>query len=60
MVRIKVAEKHVGKKPKLTEGDLKRLRELPRFGVTKKQIAQLLGVSRTALYRYLRKVRSDK
>jgi len=55
MQRAKAMGKHVGRKPKLTEEDLKRVRELLELGVPKKRIAELLGVSRTTLYRYLRK-----
>jgi len=56
MARAKAAEKHVGRKPKFSEEDLRRVRELLALGVPKKRIAELLGVSRTTLYRYLRKV----
>jgi len=56
MARAKTAGKHVGRKPKLTEEDLKRVRELLELGVPKKRIAELLGISRTTLYRYLRKL----
>jgi len=56
MQKAKAAGKHIGRKPKLSEGDLKRIKELLELGVPKKRIAELLGVSRTTLYRYLRKM----
>jgi len=56
MQRAKAAGKHVGRKPELTEEDLKRVRKLLSLGVPKKRIAELIGVSRTTLYRYLRKM----
>jgi len=56
MARAKAIGKHVGRRPKLSEQDLKRIKELVSLGVPKKRIAQLLGISRTILYRYLRKV----
>jgi len=56
MQKAKLQGKHVGRKPKLTEEDLKRIKELLSLGVPKKRIAELLGVSRTTLYRYLRKM----
>jgi len=56
MQRARLQGKHVGRRPKLTEEDLKRVRELLSLGVPKKRIAELLGVSRTTLYRYLRKL----
>jgi len=55
MARAKAAGKHVGRKPKLSEEDLKRIRKLLSLGVPKKRIAELLGVSRTTLYRHFRK-----
>jgi len=60
MRRAKVAGKRVGRRPKLTEEDLKRVRELLSLGVSKKRIAELLGVSRTTLYRYLRRMGVEK
>jgi len=54
MQRAKLQGKHVGRRPKLSE-DLKRVKELLSLGVSKKRIAELLGVSRTALYKYLKK-----
>jgi len=49
MQRAKLQGKHVGRRLKLSE-DLKRVKELLSLGVPKKRIAELLGVSRTALY----------
>jgi len=60
MQRAKLQGKHVGRRPKLTEEDLKQVRELLSLGVPKKMIAELLGISRTTLYRYLRKMGVDK
>jgi len=60
MVRAKLQGKHVGRKPKLSEEDLKRIKELLELGVPKKRVAELLGVSRTTLYRYLKKIGAEK
>jgi len=60
MARAKAAGKHVGRKPKLSEEDLKHIRELLALGVPKRHIAELLEVSRTTLYRYLRKLGVEK
>jgi len=60
MARAKAAGKHVGRKPKLSEQDLKRVKELLELGVPKKRIAELLGVSRTTLYRYLKRLGVEK
>jgi len=59
MARAKAAGKHVGRRPKLAEEDLRRIKELLELGVPKKRIAQLLGISRTTLYRYLRKINGN-
>jgi len=56
MQRAKAAGKHVGRKPKLSEQELRRVKELLELGVPKKRIAELLGVSRTTLYRYLKRL----
>jgi len=56
MARAKAMDKHVGRKPKLTEESLRRVKELLSFGVPKKRIAELLDVIRATLYRYLRKI----
>jgi len=53
--RAKLQGKHVGRRPKLSEEELKRVKELLSLGVPKKRIAELLDVSRTTLYRYLKK-----
>jgi len=60
MQRAKAAGKHVGRKSKLSEQELRRVKELLELGVPKKRIAELLGISRTTLYRYLKKLRSGK
>jgi len=60
MQRAKLQGKHVGRRPKLSEQELRRVKELLELGVPKKRIAELLGVSRTTLYRYLRKLGVEK
>jgi len=56
MAKAKTTGKHVGRRPKLTKEDFKRIKELLSLGVPKKRIAQLLGISRTTLYRYLKQL----
>jgi len=56
MQRAKLQGKHVGRRPKLSEQELIRVKELLELGVPKKRIAELLGVSRTTLYRHLKRL----
>lgn len=46
----KEAGKQIGAKPKLTDQDIERARQLLDEGQSKKEVAQVLGVSRQTLY----------
>jgi len=56
MAKAKALGKHVGRRRKLTEGELRRMKELLSAGVPKKKVAEQLGVSRSTIYRYLKKL----
>jgi len=56
MARAKASGKHVGRRGKLTEQDLRRMKEMLSAGVPKKRVAERLGVSRSTIYRYLKKL----
>jgi len=55
MAKAKAMGRHVGRKPKLTEEELRLVEELMKLGVPKKKIAERIGISRSTLYRYLKK-----
>jgi len=55
IARAKAMGKRVGRKPKLTDEELRRVEEMIKLGVPKKRIAERLGISRATLYRHLKK-----
>jgi len=59
MARAKAMGKHVGRRGKLMEQDLKRVKEMLSVGVPKKRVAERLGVSRSTIYRYLKKLETS-
>jgi len=56
MARAKLEGRHVGHPFKLTEKEVKELIRLYKEGVPIKRVAERLGVSRTTVYRYLKRV----
>lgn len=60
MARVKAMGKHIGRKPKLSEKDIREIMRLIKEGVPKKRIAEKLNISRSTLYRYMQKLQSSK
>ena len=56
LARARARGKHIGRKPKLGDRDVKELLRLYEEGVPIKRIADRLGVSRATIYRYLKKL----
>ena len=56
MARAKAIGKHVGHPYKLTDRQVKELMRLYNEGVPIKRIAEKLGISRTTVYRYLKRL----
>lgn len=56
MARAKLEGKHIGHPFKLSDREVKELARLYREGVPVKRIAERLGVSRTTVYRYLKRL----
>jgi DNA invertase Pin-like site-specific DNA recombinase len=55
MARAKAQGKHVGRRPKLPNREVKEMLRLYREGVPIKRIAERFNVSRSTVYRYLEK-----
>lgn len=53
MTRAKAQGKHVGRPRKLSEKELREALKLIEMGVPKKRVAEMLGISKLTLYRYL-------
>jgi len=56
MARVRTQGKHIGRKPRLSEKEIREITRLLKEDVPKKRIAKRLGISRSTPYRYLKKL----